>query len=186
MPQDKQPKLTMTRIRNYGAIAALAWLYLSGNSIHTNSDGISTRPASSSAKPAAVLEGVARVIDGNTLEIGSARITMAKYNACPPGQKGQTATGIFDCGAWAKQALAQLVEGRTVKCTIITATDKTKALADCIGDDGQDPAITMIAGGYGLANKRYPASRAMQAAAAQAKAKRAGIWSFKNFKQAGS
>jgi endonuclease YncB( thermonuclease family) len=129
------------------------------------------------------VEGVATVIDGNTLEIEGSRIELLKYRACSPGQVAKTPTETFDCGQWAKDGLAKIADSQQIRCVIHITDNKNVSRADCVTANSEDLGILMIRDGYGMPNRKYPASPGMQKAAAEAKEKQIGVWSFENLKK---
>jgi len=60
--------------------------------------------------------GPARVVDGDTLEIGTQAIRLHGIDAPEASQVCQLPKGTWDCSAAAVNVLRAMVEGREVKC----------------------------------------------------------------------
>ena len=60
--------------------------------------------------------GPARVVDGDTLEIGSQAIRIHGIDAPESAQKCQLPKGTWDCSSAAIEALANMIEGKAVRC----------------------------------------------------------------------
>jgi endonuclease YncB( thermonuclease family) len=70
-----------------------------------------------SAPAGAPVSGLARAVDGDSLEIGSERIRLFGIDAPELRQLCQLREAEVTCGFEARDALAALVRGRTVTCT---------------------------------------------------------------------
>lgn len=104
--------------------------------------------------------GIAKVVDGDTLRIGSVRIRLTGIDA--PEKDAvctNTASGAhIACGAEAGRRLAALVEGRTVRCVGEGIDRYKRTLANCwIRDRSQDVDIgrRLVRTGWALAYRRF-------------------------------
>lgn len=131
------------------------------------------------AGPALSGEGRVRVIDGDTLRLGDRTVRLAGIDAPEGGQP--CGTVARDCGAAARQALAELVAGRPVTCRQAGHAESWgRAVAFCTAG-GDDLSEAMIARGMAVFAARYAhqwPSEAPRLAAAEAQARRAGrgVW----------
>jgi len=108
-----------------------------------------------SAASAVELAGPARVIDGDTIEIGSRRIRLHGIDAPETAQRCQLPEGTWDCGAVAEAYLARLVEGRTVRCVGTSLDQYDRLIAVCATDAEPQLNAKMVADGLAWAFVRY-------------------------------
>ena len=127
-----------------------------------------------SAAAAPALEGTARVIDGDTIELAGERVRLWGVDAPERSQTCRLAAQTWRCGQSAAEALGRLVEGSTVRCESRGSDRYQRVVAVCMVD-GSDVAATMVRQGWALNFERYAkgAYREMQQ---EARAKRAGLW----------
>ena len=107
-------------------------------------------PPSEPPKPTgAAIAGRARVVDGDSLEIGTARIRLFGIDAPEGRQQCRDAQGRgYACGADARRALADLIGGREVSCTPVGAShDRSVALCTA---QGRDLSEAMVRCGHAL------------------------------------
>lgn len=121
----------------------------------------------------ATLSGAARVVDGDTLVLGSVRIRLHGIDAPESTQNCQAGGRFWACGREATWALARLVRGKPVSCEERDWDRYGRAVAVC-GIAGQDLNAWMVAEGWAFAYRRY--SRAYVAEEARAQAAKRGIW----------
>lgn len=125
------------------------------------------------------LTGTVRVVDGDTLRMGTVRI---RLNAIDAPEKDAvctvTATGArMACGARAGEVLSGLIGGRTVRCAGEGFDRYGRTLGRCwvrSGDDDIDIARAMVRGGWALAYRRYSNRYALDET--QARLEGAGLW----------
>lgn len=144
---------------------------------------------------AATLSGSAIVIDGDTLDVAGKRVRLAGIDAPEWDQvcwssaarvgrrsdrqdkiplRAANSKGVWACGSSAHRALAALVRGRVVRCTV-TGTDKyNRALVACKAGRIELNS-EMVRSGWAVAYRRY--SDAYVGEEEEAKAARRGIWS---------
>ena len=137
-------------------------------------DGARDRPGSPRNEAfAADLSGRARVIDGDIIDIGGARVRLHGVDA-PESAQGCLAGGErWPCGSRATRALAQRIDGRTVACAQRDRDRYGRIVAVC-WQDGRDVNAWLVAEGWALAYRRY--SRAYVDEESAAKAARKGVW----------
>lgn len=120
------------------------------------------------------VEGPARIVDGDTIDIGGTRIRLEGIDAPEAGQDCERADGTrWRCGDEATRLLSVLVRGAAVSC-IVKGLDKYgRTLATCysgtIDINGQ-----MVRQGFAWAFVKYSATYVKEEAAARAS--RAGVW----------
>jgi endonuclease YncB( thermonuclease family) len=139
---------------------------------------LSLMPARESAAraPAAgsELAGLARVIDGDTLEIAGRHVRLEGIDAPEAGQScGRRLFGSWHCGTAAADALAKLIAKRRVNCES-RGTDKYDRMLGICFVDGRDINAEMVREGFAWAFVKYSQSYVKQEA--EARVARAGIW----------
>jgi endonuclease YncB( thermonuclease family) len=119
------------------------------------------------------IAGVARVIDGDTLDVGGVRIRLNGIDA-PEAKQSCGAPGrTYACGDRATEALRGILRDRTVLCRQNGTDAYKRVIATCfLGDD--DLNQLLVAAGWAVAFRRY--SLAYVAAEVAAKAARRGMW----------
>ncbi len=141
-----------------GAVLSSLWLL------------VSTAPA---ATPSSV-SGQARIIDGDTIDIGAIRVRLEGIDAPESAQTCQRATGeTWRCGRAAVRQLNRLVAGRRVACERAGQDKYGRMLGTC-WVDGRDINSQMVSAGYAWAFVKY--SRSYVAQEADARAAKVGIW----------
>lgn len=122
----------------------------------------------------AVIVGLGRVVDGDTLDVGSTRVRLEGIDAPEMAQTCQTATGeSWDCGKKATAYLRSLAEQRNLACDR-TGTDKyRRTLAVCY-EDGINVNEAMVRAGLAWAFVRY--STQFVDVEAEARAQKIGVW----------
>ncbi len=123
----------------------------------------------------AELSGPARVIDGDTLQIGETRIRLHGIDAPEAAQDCRTAQGFpLACGAAATTALRDMTKGLLVVCTARDIDRYGRTVARCTANGG-DLGRQMVAGGLAVAYRRYSIDYVADEEAA--KARGLGFWS---------
>ena len=127
----------------------------------------------SQAAPVAGLVGIARVIDGDTLEVatgqGVVRVRLDGMDAF----EGRQTCGGAPCGREASRALMALVADRRVECDDRGRDRYDRVLAHC-RIDGRDLGGWMVENGHAVAYRRY--SQAYVPHEARARRAAAGAW----------
>lgn len=122
---------------------------------------------------AETIEGRARVVDGDTIEIGR---TTIRINAIDAPEEGQTCED-WRCGAAATSRMAALVAGAAVRCNGLGLDRYDRTLATCFVGSA-DIGAAMVREGYAWAFVRYSGVYAAEEAAARAE--RLGVWRYKS------
>jgi endonuclease YncB( thermonuclease family) len=116
-----------------------------------------------------------QVIDGDTLVVEGQHMRLFGIDAFEPGQTClDRQDKPWHCGTAAKAALAELVQGQAIACTVVADEPKDGYIARCTGRDGIDLGGYLVRAGLALADphdgKTYVADQAAAKAAA------AGVW----------
>jgi endonuclease YncB( thermonuclease family) len=115
------------------------------------------------------------VIDGDTLEVEGQRMRLSGIDAFELGQTCLDAGGQpWHCGAAAKAALAELVQGQAIACTVVDDTPAEGYVAQCKVRDEVDVGGYMVRAGLALADRKVNDHYVVHEAAAKAAA--AGVW----------
>lgn len=122
---------------------------------------------------AEVVTGPARVIDGDTLEIGATRVRLFGIDAPERAQDCEDAAGRrWACGAAARARLTELAQAQ-VRCTG-RDTDRYGRMVGTCAVEGSDLAAVLVAEGLAFANRKYSADYVgLEDRARQA---RRGVW----------
>jgi endonuclease YncB( thermonuclease family) len=135
------------------------------------------RPAPTGPHPPAIapglLEGRARVVDGDTIEVAGRRVRLHGIDAPERDQACERGGRRYACGEEAARALAELVAGRDVRCAGRGEDQYGRVIAVCRAD-GTDLGEAMVRAGWAVAFRRY----AEDYVDAEAAARRAGagLW----------
>ena len=119
------------------------------------------------------LSGRARVIDGDTIEIGAVRVRLYGVDAPESAQSCLAGGERWSCGQRATRALAGQIGGRTVACSERDRDRYGRTVAVC-RQGGRDVNAWLIGQGWALAYRRY--SLAYVNEESSARAARRGIW----------
>lgn len=124
------------------------------------------------------ISGPARVIDGDTIAIGDARIRLEGIDAPEASQQCHSAKlGKWSCGPAATRQLASLIAGRNVRCESSGVDKYGRMLAICRAGSLELNA-EMVRRGFAWAFVRY--SRRLVKVEAEARKLRLGIWQAEN------
>ncbi|MCT4559602.1 MAG: thermonuclease family protein [Pelagimonas sp.] len=111
------------------------------------------------------LSGPLQVIDGDTMQIGRARIRLFGIDAPEVQQHCGAPDGpIWGCGAWASAEVSARYEGRFARCEALAVDRYGRTVGRCFVD-GQDLGAELVASGLAFAYQEYstaylPAQRA--------------------------
>ena len=131
--------------------------------------------AAEAENPAAVdrMEGVARVSDGDTLDVGGVRVRLHGVDAFERGQVCDLPTGDWPCGSAATNAMKSRADGRHLVCEVRDTDRYGRKVSRC-ERDGVDVARALVDDGLALAYRRYSGDYVV--AEETARARRAGAW----------
>ena len=123
--------------------------------VHVVAAALLILTCAAAAAQGTVLQGVATVIDGDTLEIHGQRIRLHGIDAPESGQSCKDASGIpYLCGQRAALALADRVGRGTVTCRQQDTDRYGRIVAVChLG--ALDLGLWMVANGHALSYRRY-------------------------------
>lgn len=120
---------------------------------------------------AADVRGVARVIDGDTLQIGAARVRLFGIDA--PELAQTCGVAHWACGAWARDRLVARVSGHAVTCRGRNEDRYGRLIARCDAGQG-DLGRALVAEGAAIAYRRY--SQAYVDTETRARLSASGVW----------
>jgi len=122
----------------------------------------------------AIITGQARVVDGDTLDVGPTRVRLEGIDAPELAQTCRTAAGeSWDCGKVSAAFLRSLVQHKDLACDRTGSDVYHRTLALCV-EDGIDINEAMVRAGMAWAFVKY--SRAYVDVEADARARKAGVW----------
>jgi endonuclease YncB( thermonuclease family) len=121
------------------------------------------------------LTGRARVIDGDSLDLGGERIRIYGIDA-PEGRQtcNDLAGRPYACGREASRALAAAIAGRRVTCAAVDHDRYGRDVAIC-SVDGRDLGELMVRGGHALDYAQHSRGR-YAAAQREARDAKRGMW----------
>jgi endonuclease YncB( thermonuclease family) len=126
------------------------------------------------AEPLPPLTGIARVADGDSLEIGGTRIRLEGIDAVELHQTCTDPRGqAWPCGERAMREVRNRVAGRRLRCESKGRDRFDRVLAVCFLDDGSDLNAWIVRQGWAVT---YGHGHPYQAEQDEAKAARRGIW----------
>lgn len=111
-------------------------------------------PAVAVAADSTRLEGLGRVVDGDTLDVGAVRVRLHGIDAFERNQMCDRPGGAWACGAAATRALRGRAEGRRLVCRVLDIDRYDRKVSRC-EQDGVDVARGLVAEGLALAYRRY-------------------------------
>jgi endonuclease YncB( thermonuclease family) len=121
------------------------------------------------------IQGLARVIDGDTIEIANNRIRLYGIDAPESGQTCSINHRSYRCGESATRALADLVQGHEVRCDPTGVDRYRRKIARCeLADSGVRINSWLVREGFAVAYRRY--SHAYISDEYIAWAARRGLW----------
>jgi len=130
---------------------------------------------SGSVSSASFVSGVARVIDGDTLEVAGVRVRLFGIDAPEIRQSCKTADGaLWACGRWAREAVVHALHGRRLSCKAIARDRYARTVARCRAA-GHDIGREFVRIGIAFAYRHY--STKYVGAENHARRARLGVWS---------
>lgn len=129
--------------------------------------------------PGAAIAGVPRIVDGDTVKIGSARVRLYGIDAPEHKQTCDANGAAWACGQASTDALTNRIGGRAISCAPRDTDRYGRTVAVC-SLDGVDLNAWMVENGWALAYRQYSADYV--GAEERAQTRRLGIWtgSFEN------
>lgn len=125
------------------------------------------------AEPAKVV-GTARVVDGDTIDIGVVRVRLHGIDAPEAGQTcGRSNGGEWDCGTASSNRLAELIEGQRIECEALDKDPYGRIVGRCF-HNGVDKNALLVDEGLAWAFRRFSDDYVDHEERAQAA--RIGIW----------
>jgi endonuclease YncB( thermonuclease family) len=123
--------------------------------------------------------GAARVIDGDTIEIGETRVRLEGIDAPETKQTCRDARGRkWACGTSAAHHLDRLIDDKPVRCSSHGLDDYGRSLAYCTAADGRELNRQMVREGQAWAFVKY--STRYVAEEREARAARLGVFGADN------
>jgi endonuclease YncB( thermonuclease family) len=125
----------------------------------------------------ATVEGPARIVDGDTLDVGGTRIRLAGMDAPEREQvcRDENATA-YRCGDRAADALVRLVAGARVTCRTEGTDRYRRTLATCATAQQADLGLAMIREGWATVYDGGPVPSEYRAAEEAARRRKVGLW----------
>src|SRR3954462_7901939 len=123
---------------------------------------------------AADITGTARVREGDTVQIGSARIRLGGIDAPSVDQLCLNTSGErWTCGVAARDELIKRFGGKSWTCQTRTTDRRGRTVARCSAD-GEDIQKWLVSNGWALAYRQF--SRDYEADEKAAREAKAGMW----------
>ena len=122
-----------------------------------------------------VIEGAARIIDGDTIDIGGLKIRFAGVDSMEHQQECQRDGKAWACGKEAKAWLERFIAGATVRCTKVSTKKSVPLIANCYNAGGVQLGWAMVNWGYAINDRAYAPNFAPSQRYAMRS--RRGIWS---------
>ncbi|NQV82603.1 MAG: thermonuclease family protein [Rhodospirillales bacterium] len=117
--------------------------------------------------------GLARIVDGDTLEVNRTKIRMHGIDAPESKQSCQINAGSYRCGEKSTAALAELIGTSTVRCEAKDQDRYGRVVAVCfVGQTNLNASL--VSQGWALAYRRYSMDFISQEA--EAKNNKRGLW----------
>jgi endonuclease YncB( thermonuclease family) len=124
-------------------------------------------------KSQASLVGVARVIDGDTIDIRGTHIRLTGIDAPETKQTCQLGGETYACGQRATEALIVFLGARPVRC-LETGKDRNQRIVARCHVDSVDVGSWMVEHGWAIAFRKY--SMEYVGAEERARAQKLGMW----------
>lgn len=122
---------------------------------------------------ATVIEGPARVGDGDSLHVGEVSVRLFGIDAPERGQDCDLDGQPWACGIWARDLLAKVTAGQTLRCRAVETDRYGRTVATCeaaAGDLGRLMVLSGAASAYTRYSRRYLPEEGLARAAGR------GIW----------
>ena len=101
------------------------------------------------------VDGIVRVIDGDTLDVGGVRVRLHGIDAPEIGQTCQTSQGQdWDCGTWVSREVRARYQGAQASCNPVAKDRYGRVVAICL-IRGQDMGRHLVQNGMAVAFRKY-------------------------------
>ena len=114
----------------------------------------SEEPNSTVTKKTTNIVGLAKIIDGDTIDLNGNRIRVNGIDAPESRQTCNMAGKTYSCGLKAKEFLEEIIGLGQVDCEPLTKDRYGRTVATCFSDE-RDLGMTMVANGWALAYRQY-------------------------------
>jgi endonuclease YncB( thermonuclease family) len=99
--------------------------------------------------------GPVRVIDGDTLDVGTVRVRLHGIDAPEMAQSCVTRTGRdIACGVWVRDETERRLAGRAARCTALDTDRYGRTVARCVVG-GRDIGAELVSDGLAFAYRKY-------------------------------
>ena len=122
------------------------------------------------------IDGMAQVVDGDTIKVGQRSIRLSGVDAPEKGQMCQQGSTVTACGRHATAALREIIGTSPVRCRVVDVDRYDRPVATCTAR-GRDIGGAMVTAGWAVAFTRYSDAYLSQQAAARAT--RRGLWAMR-------
>ncbi|MBE0412526.1 thermonuclease family protein [Yoonia sp.] len=119
--------------------------------------------------------GVLRVIDADTFDVGGVRVRLFGVDAPEMGQPCSASGRTWDCGRWARDLVRDRFEGRHANCTQRDIDRYGRVVATC-EIAGVDMGESLVTDGIAWAYRRYSSLYDLDEKAAAVAGR--GLWGF--------
>lgn len=116
-----------------------------------------------------VIEGRARIVDGDSVEIRGAAIRLKGIDAPELAQVCRRAGEAYPCGQEARRHLTRLIAGEPLRCAVSGRDRYRRRLATCTAE-GRDLNAAMVEDGWAVGYRGYDAAERL------ARNARRGLW----------
>jgi endonuclease YncB( thermonuclease family) len=107
-----------------------------------------------STQATAAPNGVVRIVDADTIDVGGVRVRLFGIDAPEMGQPCSADGREWDCGAWTRDAVSNRFEGAYARCKTVDTDRYGRVVAQC-AVDGQDMGRMIVHSGLAWAYRRY-------------------------------
>lgn len=125
------------------------------------------------------IKGIARIVDGDSLEVAGHRLRLAGVDAPEYNQVAGQGKQVRHLGREATRALSDLIANRPVKCKVIDIDRYGRKLVVCYNYAGKDVGRELVKQGLAVAygHRTRAQARRYRFAEFRARLARRGIWS---------
>lgn len=167
-----------SRFAGWRVAFALAGGVIAAQGLIGGSEPTAAGPTGPGRATLEVVSGVARIVDGDTIDVGGRRVRLEGIDApestqtCP-GRYAGGILGPWRCGVAASAALGRLTGSNPVTCEVHDTDKYDRLIATCFAG-GRDINREMVRQGHAWAFVKY--SKTYVAEEGEARAAKTGIW----------